>query len=107
MGSASINKMEMDCMGIKYYKKWIEEAGRFQYEQRNHDVSDDSMEEITEAEYTVETEKQWAEYIASLPNEEISGAPSYDELLEKNTQLETENAALLFKLLTGEEFADV
>ena len=32
---------------------------------------------------------------------------SYDELLAANAELEAENAALLFKLLTGEEFADV
>ena len=32
---------------------------------------------------------------------------SYDELLEKNSQLEAENASLLYQVLTGEELTDV
>ena len=56
-------------MGIRYYRKWLEDEGRFQYEERDHAVSDNTMEEITEEEFIVETEKQWAEYIASLPED--------------------------------------
>lgn len=63
--------------------------------------------EITQEEYDSETAKQWEEYISSLPVEIPSDEPSYDELLEKNSELEKENAALLFQLLTGEEYTDV
>ena len=94
-------------MGMRYYRKWLEDEGRFQYEERAYIVSDNSMEEITEEEFTAETEKQWAEYLASLPEEDISFKPSYDELLAMNAELESENAALLFQILTGEEFEDV
>lgn len=94
-------------MGIKFFKKWIEEESRFQYEERDHDVADSSMIEITECEYITETEKQWIDYINSLPEDDISNSPSYDELLEKNSQLEVENAALLYQILTGEELTDV
>ncbi len=94
-------------MGIKYYKKWLESENRYQYEERNSLSDDDAMIEISQEEYDSETAKQWEEYIASLPVEEPSDEPSYDELLEKNSELEKENAALLFQILTGEEYADV
>ena len=93
-------------MGIKYYKKWIETENRYQYEERMS-TSDKEMIEISQEEYETETAKQWEEYIASLPEEDTVSEPTYDELLAENTELEKENAALLFQLLTGEEYTDV
>lgn len=94
-------------MGIKYYKKFIEEYNRYQYEERKTASSDASMIEITKEEYETETEKQWAEYIASLPVDEEPDTPTYDELLIENAELAKENASLLYQILTGEELADV
>ena len=93
-------------MGIKYYKKWLETENRYQYEERSG--SDDvEMIEISKEEYETETAKQWAEYLASLTDEDTESELTYDELLAENTELEKENAALLFRLLTGEEYTDV
>ena len=93
-------------MGIKYYKKWLEAENRYQYEERSG--SDDvEMVEISQEEYETETAKQWEEYLASLPEEDTTSELTYDELLAENTELEKENAALLFQLLTGEEYTDV
>ena len=93
-------------MGIKYYKKWLETENRYQYEERSG--SDDvEMVEISQEEYETETAKQWAEYLASLTDEDTESELTYDELLAENTELEKENAALLFRLLTGEEYTDV
>ena len=94
-------------MGVKYYKKWIDADNRYQYEERNSISSDESMIEITQKEYEAEIKKQWEMYLASLPAEELPSELPYEELLEKNSELEMENAALLFQLLTGEEYADV
>ena len=94
-------------MGVKYYKKWFEEESRYQYEERYTASTDETMIEISQEEYETETAKQWEEYIASLPTEEISSEPTYDELLAENAELEKENAALLFQMLTGEELTDV
>ena len=94
-------------MGIKYYKKWLEAENRYQYEERNSPADDASMIEISQEEYETQTSNQWEEYLASLPAEEPSTDPTYDELLAENTELEKENAALLFQILTGEEYADV
>lgn len=62
------------------------------------------MIELSEEVYETETTKIWEEYLASLP---VSNELTYDELLIENQELEKENAALLYQLLTGEEFADV
>ncbi len=94
-------------MGIKFYKKWLEAENRYQYEERIGLSDDDSMIEISQEEYETETANQWEEYIASLPPEEPNTEPTYDELLAENANLEKENAALLFQILTGEEYADV
>ena len=94
-------------MGIKYYKKWLEAENRYQYEERTGGTSDIEMIEISKEEYETETAKQWAEYLASLPEEDTDSELTYDELLAENTELEKENAALLFQLLTGEEYTDV
>lgn len=94
-------------MGMKYYKKFIEEETRYQYEERNTDSSDASMIEITKEEYETETEKQWEEYVASLPVYEEPDNPTYDELLIENAELERENASLLYQIMTGEELTDV
>lgn len=93
-------------MGIKYYKKWLEAERRYQYEER-FGTDDAEMIEISKEEYETETAKQWAEYLASLPEEDTESELTYDELLAENTELEKENAALLFQLLTGEEYTDV
>lgn len=92
---------------IKYYKKWIEDEQRYQYEERDHSVDDDSMTEITKEEYDAEVAEQWNLYLASHPAEEESENQTYEELIAKNTELEAENAALLYQVLTGEELTDV
>ena len=94
-------------MGIKYYKKWLETESRYQYEERNNSADDNAMIEISQDEYETETAKQWEDYIASLPGEETITELNYDELLAEKENLERENAALLFQILTGEEYADV
>lgn len=94
-------------MGIKYYKKWLGTENRYQYEERNNSADDNSMIEISQEEYETETVKQWEEYITSLPVEETITDTVYDELLAEKEALEKENAALLFQLLTGEEYTDV
>lgn len=94
-------------MGIKYYKKWLDDENRYQYEERLHSSSDKTMIEITLEEYEYETTMQWEAYLDSLPAEEPSEAFTYEELLERNADLETENAALLFQMLTGEEYFNV
>ena len=94
-------------MGIKYYKKWLEDESRYQYEERYSASADSSMIEITRAEYETETLKQWEEYLASLPDSDVNDVPAYEELLESNSKLEKENAALLYQVLTGEELTDV
>lgn len=94
-------------MGMRYYKKWIDNESRYQYEERVSASSDKSMLEITQEEYEYETAKQWEEYLATLPAEDVTDDVSYEELLEKNSDLEKENAALLFQILTGEEYVDV
>ena len=94
-------------MGIRFYKKWLEAENRYQYEERNSPADDASMIEISQEEYETETAKQWEEYLASLPAEEPGINPTYEELLAENENLEKENAALLFQILTGEEYADV
>ena len=94
-------------MGIKYYKKWLETENRYQYEERNNSADDNAMIEISQDEYETETAKQWEAYIASLPAEETITELNYDELLAEKENLERENAALLFQILTGEEYADV
>lgn len=92
---------------IKYYKKWLEEEQRYQYEERNHSIDDDSMAEITKEEYDAEVAAQWDAYLASLPAEENNESPTYEDLIAKNSALEAENAALLYQVLTGEELTDV
>lgn len=94
-------------MGIKYYRKWLEEEQRYQYEQRKQSVDDASMTELTKEEYDAEVAEQWNAYLASLPAEEQSESPIYEELIAKNAELEAENAALLYQVLTGEELTDV
>ena len=59
-------------MGIKYYRKFIEEEGRWQYEERYSESSDPSMEEITQSEYEASSASQWAEYLASLSAESVN-----------------------------------
>ena len=95
-------------MGMRYYKKWLDDEARYQYEERLSASSDEEfMIEITAEEYEYETSKQWEAYLASLPAQELSKELTYEELLEINADLEKENAALLFQMLTGEEYSDV
>ena len=94
-------------MGMRYYKKFLEDEKRYQYEERSTASSDSSMIEISKEEYETESAKQWEEYLASLPPEEENANPSYEELLIENQELERENASLLYQILTGEELSDV
>ena len=94
-------------MGIKYYKKWLDDENRYQYEERETISDDISMIEISQSEYEFEVKKQWEEYNASLLVDETPNAPTYEELLAENEELERENASLLYQMLTGEELMDV
>lgn len=65
------------------------------------------FEEISPEIYKTETAKLFKNCFDSSAAEENTHAISYEELLEKNADLEKENAALLFQILTGEEYSDV
>lgn len=69
-------------MGIIYYKKWLDDESRYQYEERHSASSDKAMIEISQEEYETETAKQWEEYLASLPVEEPADEISADEFLQ-------------------------
>lgn len=76
-------------------------------------ISDDKTESETENAYYVSEEecmrlkKQIAAKIEAENKAEEDFFISYDYLLSKTAELEKENAALLFQMLTGEEYADV
>ena len=56
---------------MKYYKKWLDDEERYQYEERDTFSDDISMIEISQSEYEFEVAKQWEEYIASTNEEYI------------------------------------
>lgn len=89
-----------------YYK--IEKNGVIDsFESRTTVSSDDSMTEITKDEYDElldEFNKKLQELSEQIAAEESQIEQSKDERI---TELEAENAALLYRVLTGEELTDV
>lgn len=84
---------------MRYYKK-TDENGNVVLIATTTELTDTSLTEISEEEYS---ELDYCEEIADIPNDDIS-EQSKDERI---AELEKENAALLFQILTGEEYADV
>lgn len=79
---------------MKYYKILDEDGNVLSLEERSSISTDEKMIEIEQEEYLIllsEKEKEW---------ENADTEPSYIE------QLENENAALLYQVLTGEEFTN-
>ncbi len=82
-----------------YYYKFIDKYGNVTYQAHNDAVSRDEMTEITESEYNDVIE----ELRMTAENEIQKEEQSKDEYIKA---LETENASLLFRILTGEELSD-
>lgn len=77
---------------MKYYKILDDDGNVVSLEERNSTSTDKAMIEIEQEEYSKlysEMENEW---------KNADAEPSYIE------QLENENAALLYQVLTGEEF---
>ena len=84
---------------MKYYK-FIDDNGNVTYQSHAKEVNHPKMQEITENEYIAILEELKANAEAEVETEEQSKD-------ERIAELEAENAALLFQVLTGEEYADV
>lgn len=82
-----------------YYYKFTDKDGNVTYQAHNDAVSRDEMTEITESEYN----DVFEELRMTAENEIQKEEQSKDEYIKA---LETENAALLFRILTGEELSD-
>lgn len=87
-----------------YFYKELLEDNTYRYCMTTLKRMEINFEEITQEEYEEEINRQLEESFNEIPEEpeEIS----YEELLAANAELEAENAALLFQLLTGEEFVN-
>lgn len=88
---------------MKYYKRNNGEI----YEKRETEIPiDGNCEEITEDEYNSAINKINSKIQIELEeqNDSSNSEDSYIQQLEaKNAELEAENAALLYQILTGEE----
>ncbi len=84
---------------MNYYKVIVNDE-LINLQKTESPVQGDFLQEITEQEYTVLSEKIAAEAEA----EDTAVEQSKDERI---AELEQENAALLFEVLTGEAYADV
>lgn len=82
-----------------YYYKFIDNEGNVTYQAHKNAVSRDEMTEITEEEYNSYLEGLRAEAENQIVSEELQK----DEYIK---ELEAENAALLYQILTGEELSD-
>ena len=92
----------MVCMGVskvKYYK-FTDDNGNTTFQSHEKEVNHPKMEEITEEEYISKIE----EFRAKADAEMFAAEQSKDERI---SELEEENAALLYQVLTGEELTDV
>lgn len=91
----------------KYYKVVSENGEIINYQVTKFPCESEFLIEITEEEYNaaievlnnIEVEKQKQE--KEKKDQEIK------ELQEKNTELEQENAGLLFQILTGEDYESI
>ena len=84
---------------MKYYV-FIDEYGNETYQTHQYEVSHPNMYEITEEDYNKKVEEFIA--IAEMELQELEKTKD-----DRIAQLEAENAALLYQVLTGEEFTDV
>ncbi len=84
---------------MKYYK-FTDQNVNITYQSHIAEVIRDEMTEITEEEYF----SVLAELQAKAEAETESAEQSKDDRI---AELEAENAALLYQVLTGEEFTDV
>ena len=84
---------------MKYYV-FIDEYGNETYQTHQHEVSHPNMYEITEEDYNKKVE----EFIAIAEAELQESEKAKDDRI---AELEEENAALLFQLLTGEDMTNV
>ncbi len=84
---------------MNYYKVIVNDE-LINLQQTESPVQGDFLQEITEQEYTVLSEKIAAEAEAEAAAVERSKD-------ERIAELEQENAALLFEVLTGEAYSDV
>lgn len=91
---------------IFYYKEMLEDDS-VRYCATTVKRNQPSFEEISRQEYEAETAKMFDECYESITDEDFIYVESYEELVAKNADLEKENAALLFQILTGEEYVDV
>ena len=83
-----------------YYYKVVVDGQIINYQVTNTPLTDDLLVEMTEAEYNADV----AALLALAEEEDAAAEQSKDEQI---AALEQENAALLYQLLTGEEYTDV
>lgn len=83
-----------------YYYKVVVDGQVINYQVTNTPLTDDLLVETTEAEYNTSV----AALLAQAEEEDAAAEQTKDE---KIAALEQENAALLYQLLTGEEYTDV
>ena len=82
-----------------FYYKFIDKDGNVTYQAHNKAVKREEMLEITETEYNTVAEELRKKAESEMQKEELSKDAYIKEL-------ENENAALLYRILTGEELTD-
>ena len=91
---------------MRFYR--IEKNGEIVgYSKTNISSTDECFVEITEVEYNSAIEELRAQNEAEAETAEQSKDERIAELEAEKAELEAENAALLYQVLTGEELADV
>ena len=84
-----------------YYYKVVVDGQVINYQVTNTPLTDDLLVEMTEAEYNADV----AALLAQAEEEEDAAAEQTKD--EQIAALEQENAALLFQLLTGENYESI
>lgn len=83
-----------------FYYKVVVEGQIVNYQATDEPLNDDLLVEMTETEYN----KEVSALLALAADQDAAAEQSKDEQI---AALEQENAALLFQILTGEEYANV
>ena len=83
-----------------FYYKVVVEGQIVNYQETDEPLNDDLLVEMTETEYN----KEVSALLALAAEQNAAAEQSKDEQI---AALEQENAALLFQILTGEEYANV
>lgn len=83
-----------------FYYKVVVEGQIVNYQETDEPLNDDLLVEMTETEYN----KEVSALLALAAEQDAAAEQSKDEQI---AALEQENAALLFQILTGEEYANV